>query len=157
VQRRLNAGGVELVRSGALHPGALFFLPTPEHNGAWAEPDFTAYTPAAYAACFVPPGMKQKGMAPALADLRALQNGRERTYAEVNILSRQFDPWVGPNDCFEITAQEAPEVLTAIRNAGFMGLDAPDGPYGCVEISLGLPVLCFHPVLPHGSWVLWGG
>lgn len=160
MQRRLSDKGLELVRSGAIHPGSLMVKPPSElPDGIWIDPEAAEYTPSAYAACFDPPGLSQEGMGPAMADLRELQRGRERTYPDVNILSRQFDPWAGPFDCFEVKTQEIPETVAAIRNAGFTGFaeSAARRQYGCVEIRLGVPVLCFHPVLPHDSWVLWGG
>jgi hypothetical protein len=159
MQRRLSDKGLELVRSGAIHPGSLLVKPPSWlPDGTWADPEATKYTPSAYAACFDPPGLALDGMGPALADLRELQRGRERTYLDVDIFTRQFDPSAGPFDCFEVKAQEIPETFAAIRNAGFTGFLEPDlRQNGCVEIRLGVPVLCFHAVLPHGSWVLWGG
>ncbi|MEW9873577.1 hypothetical protein [Arthrobacter sp. HS15c] len=159
MQRRLSSKGLELVRSGAIHPGSLMVKPPSElPDGIWVDSEATEYTPSAYAACFDPPGLSKAGMGPALADLRELQRGRERIYLDVDIFTRQFDPTAGPFDCFEVKAQEMPETFAAIRNAGFAGFDEPDlRQQGCVEIALGVPVLCFHAVLPHGSWVLWGG
>lgn len=159
MQRRLSGKGLELVRSGGIHPGSLMIKPPSGlPDGIWVDAEAREYIPSAYAACFDPPGLSQDGMGPALADLRELQRGRERTYPDVDILSRQFDPSPGPFDCFEVKAQEIPEAFAAIRAAGFPGFDELDlSQQGCVEFRLGVPVLCFHAVLPHGSWVLWGG
>ena len=49
-ERRLTPDGVDLVRSGAVHPGG-FLTSSQVPASAWADPEIRAYVPATYAVC----------------------------------------------------------------------------------------------------------
>ncbi len=95
------------------------------------------------------------------APARALLRGRERTYPNVDLFARPYDDSIAARvECSEVRAQEAPVVIETLEVAGFALDNRPLGDLssrcGVIERPERIDV-CFYPVLPHGSWILWGG
>ena len=165
LDRRLTAKGLALVRSGAVHPRTLLRGPLSVPAGTWVDPQFTPYVPSEYAACFSGPnhplvnGSQMLSHLPAAA--RGVLRGRERTYLDVDIVSRpNSDPTPPGVECSAVSLTDAPVVIASLRSAGFTIFDLSNSQAmatcGVIDRPEGT-MLCLNPVLPHGSWVLWGG
>ncbi|WP_162943720.1 hypothetical protein [Arthrobacter celericrescens] len=158
--RRLTAEGVELIRSGAIHPGALLMQPPAwQPAGTWAVPELTPYVPSRYAACYEW-GLSRRsdasevmGLLP--ASVQSLLRGRVRTYGEGDIVvPRNVGP-AAPVLCSEVGAQEVPVVIAALKDAGFTGDDLTARVDPCVATEQSdQNMVCFKPLLPHGGWHL---
>jgi hypothetical protein len=164
LERRLTAQGLDRVRSGAIQPRALLEWPSSQPADTWAAAEFTPYLPSRYAACYwwrnsLQDATQMLGRLP--APVQALLRGRERTYRNVDLVARPYDHSIAARvECSEVSAQEAPVVIETLEVAGFAFDDRPlgylSGPCGVIERPERVDV-CFSPVLPHGSWILWGG
>jgi hypothetical protein len=159
IERRLTAAGLDLVRSG-VEPMELLFPTSSLPTDLWADSTDRPYKPSRYAARPDGPGI---AAAPARARLpaaaQALLRGREHTYANVDVVSR---PDSGPfpvAECSELSPDEAAVLVGILHDAGFSDFEQLRttimtcgglGPSKDVSI-------CVNAVLPHGSWVLWGG
>jgi hypothetical protein len=199
-ERHLTTKGLDLVRSGAIQPMAL--LPAgdrmwncgPRHRipggtsncveitrapaEVWADAEPKPYVPSRYAACLGtdPPATEMVGRLPAAAR-SLLRDAELRAYGN-DLFSPSdlgLDPWPPdpPEECFEVSTQEAIVLFKTLRQAGFGWVVADQdgsarpappppwagevrGPCGAVEQPATIEV-CFTPLLPHGDWVRWGG
>jgi hypothetical protein len=174
-------------------PRKLWDNPLPADT--WADAEFKPYVPSRYAACLGTPGHADPPgnateMVGRLPDgARALLRGKElRKYSED--LFSQSDlfppdvfpdevPWppVSPDECFEVSTEEAIVLFKTLRQAGFafgwvigdhdeairpLLLDPPpwsgtvSSPCGAVKQPAAVEV-CFEPLLPHGQWFRMGG
>jgi hypothetical protein len=187
-ERRLTANGLDLVRSGAIEPAALIYvarsLPQKLPTDTWADAEFKPYVPSRYAACLDPgnpdghlgsrPGhaTEMVGRLPAAA--RPLLRGEElRAYSndlfspsDLGLDPQPPDP---PEECFDVSTQEAIVLFKTLRRAGFAfeaWVDREDafrpappppwvgavrGSCGGIEQPAAIEV-CFMPLLPHGQW-----
>lgn len=161
-ERRLTPEGVELVRAGAVAPAALFppyFDDVPP--GAWADDEIRLYAPPRYAICLNPSRSIDLLPAPAQDLLR----GKEHTYegagsifAFLEGLDRDNFP-DPPNECFELTTEEARALDQILSDAGLERRTAADSgdvnfvlKHGGERIGIG-----FNPLFPHGLWHYMGG
>jgi hypothetical protein len=175
-ERRLTREAVGLVRSGAIDPSAFLTDQLPE--SAWAEPEFRAYAPSSYAICYWGPNEPidaSRAVSRLPAPAQALLRGKEHT-------SDKTDAGLGewpPVACSEVTAHEAHILVNVLADAGFeTDWNGPeptflepgsDGGYmrrsarsgAAIEADVQDPMkellLGFQPILPHGTWVAWGG
>ncbi|MGM9472541.1 hypothetical protein ACS5PJ_11100 [Pseudarthrobacter sp. YS3] len=160
-ERRLTARGTELVRSGDVHPGALIVQPDSLlPAGLWADPQAQPYIAATFAACYEPSANMEARMGYLPAGVQSLLRGRERTYKDVDIFTRAFGDLRPDEECADVSPAEASYVASAVVGdtvPAFKGL-TPSGEW-CATVGppLDAAMLCLRPVLPHGSWVLWGG
>ena len=175
-ERRLTREGVELVRSGAIDPSAFLTDQLPE--SAWADPEFRPYAPSRYAICdwtenkpTNPSRIGSRLPAPAQALLR----GTERTYDKIGAGLGEWPPVA----CSEVTADEAHILVDLLADAGFetdwngpeptflepgsdggyMRRSARSGATSEAEVQNPMKemLLGFQPILPHRTWVIWGG
>jgi hypothetical protein len=170
LERRLTQEGVDLVRFGAIDPSAFLTDQVPE--SAWAAPAFMAYSPPNYAICYWDqnePIDASRGVSRLPAPAQVLLRGKERTYDNTDAGLGAWPPLA----CSEVTAAEAhiladlladagfhagwfvsgPEFLDAGSEGGYMGSPVMSG----TDAEVGDPEIWFHPILPHGTWVVWGG
>ena len=161
LERRLTAAGLDLVRSGAIAPMDLLFPSSSLPEDIWADSTIRPYQPTRYAACPDGPGTAPApARAPLPAAAQALLRGREHTYTNVDVVSRPADSGPSPvAECSELSADEAALLVDILHDAGFSYFEQLRttimtcgglGPSKDVSI-------CVNAVLPHGSWVLWGG
>jgi hypothetical protein len=181
-ERRLTREGVDLVRSGAIDPSAILTKRLPD--SAWAEPEFRPYAPSSYAICdwtenypMDPSRVGSRVPAP----VQALLRGKERTYDQAMIFTK-IDAGLGewpPVVCSEVTADEAHILVNLLEDAGFetdwngpertllepgadrgyMRRSARSGAATEADVQNRMKEmhLGFDPILPHGTWVDWGG
>jgi hypothetical protein len=161
-ERRLTPEGVELVRSGAVAPRALFppnFDDVPA--GAWADAEIMLYAPPRYAICL--DASRSVSLLPAPA--RDLLRGKEHTYEgagpidaffEGNVNGDDFDP---STECFELTTGEARALDQILSDAGLQRHTAADSGDvwfvlhdGSERVGIG-----FNPLFPDGLWHYMGG
>ena len=163
LERRLTAQGLDRVRSGAIQPRALL-PPSSQPADTWAAAEWTPYLPKRHAACYwwrnsLHDATQMLGRLPAPA--RALLRGRERTYPNVDLFTRRYvDSIAARVECSEVHAQEAPVVIETLEAAGIALDNRPLGATSSRCGSIKRPEridVCFYPVLPHGSWIGWGG
>lgn len=160
LERRLTAAGLDLVRSGAIAPMDLLFPSSSLPEDIWADSTIRSYQPTRYAACPEGPGTAPApARAPLPAAAQALLRGREHTYTNVDVVSRPDSGPFAVAECSELSADEAALLVGILHDAGFSDFDQLRttimtcgglGPSKDVSI-------CVNAVLPHGSWVLWGG
>lgn len=178
LERRLTQEGLDLVRSSAVdlrlglpRLGLAHQLPA----SAWADPEFVAYEPPGYAVCNGGWGVDASRVLSRLPlPAQALLRGKERTYDKT-------DAGLGaapPVGCFEVTAADAQVLVDLLADAGFEAdrfpppqdfLDGSEGgsmsrparsgsaPEAEVHGPVDETTLMFWPILPHGTWVFWGG
>jgi hypothetical protein len=163
VERRLTPVGLDLVRSGAVEPGA--FLQSTESSlpaSLWADHAIRRYVPSTYAVCYWEKGRLRDatrvvGRLPARAS--ALLRGKERTY---NIDFFLAPPQGTPVECSELTTAEARTLRRTLYGAGFFP-SAGDGnsiSFTVPARGVGEPAkigMWLKPILPHGEWISWGG
>ena len=162
LQRRLTDTGLDMVRSGALQPTDLMFTVSTPSRALWAEREFRPYLPERYAACSEGPGVDAAAPARSQfpASVQTLLSGKERVYLDVDLVSRPHSGPIPPVvACAEVTAAEAAVLVRSLDAAGFRDFDR----FGSEAMrcgGMGPPRqvwMCVNAVLPHGSWVLWGG
>jgi hypothetical protein len=193
-ERRLTAKGLDLVRSGAIQPRSLMSLQdrmwhctpncveiTRAPGEVWADAEVKPYVPSRYAACLGtdPPATEMVGRLPAAA--RSLLRGEElRAYRNDLFSHSELNPSAPtlppdpPEECFEVSTEEAIVLFKTLRKSGFAfgwvigdhdegilrALPPPwsvaRGPCGAVEKPAAVEV-CFRPLLPHGRWYEMGG
>jgi hypothetical protein len=175
LERRLTQEGIDLVRSGAADPrmgvprtGLAHQLPA----SAWADTEFAAYEPPGYAVCqgdWDEPIDASRVASRLPLAAQALLRGKERTYDKT-------DAGLGaapPLACFEMTAEAARILVGVLADAGFETDGSGPQPTFLEAGSFGgymsRPArsgrapeanrvsLMFQPILPHGTWVMWGG
>ena len=173
LERRLTQQGIDLVRSGAVDSSPwLTGLP----ESAWADPEYMPYAPSRYAICYrgaEEPIDARLAVSRLPASAQVLLRGKERTYDETDTGSGGWPPVA----CSEVTAEQAHVLVDLLAAAGFeTGTNGPgrdfldagsDGGYMWPAPSAGAATeaevqdpsvqLTFQPILPHGSWVGWGG
>jgi hypothetical protein len=171
-ERQLTQQGIDLVRSGAVDSSPwLTGLP----ESAWADPEYRPYAPSRYAICYrgmgepIDASLAVNGLP---ASAQVLLRGKERTYDETDT---GLGGWP-PVACSEVTAEQAHVLVDLLAAAGFetgtngpepdfldAGSDgglmwpAPSGTATEAEVQDPSVSLTFQPILPHGSWVVWGG
>lgn len=186
-ERRLTANGLDLIRSGAIELRALLPWPPLADSrlpaDTWAEPEFKPYGPSRYAACLnrypelagVGPGQTADlmGRLPTAA-LPLLRGIDLRTYNNIDLVARLAvrDFAEPPVECFEVSTGKAIVLFKTLRRAGFASEAWVDGdgkshswsrwagtvPAPCAGVEQPAEIgVCFHPILPHGEWVVWGG
>ena len=170
LERRLTLEGVELVRSGAVRFGELFFDPglaLPER--ALQDRLIKAYVPARFAVCpgYLPGDTGSLEPSSILAHLpvsaQALLRGNERTYdASGGVTGGSPPPPSTPVECFEVTTEEARALDGTFRHAGIERIEEPDNsPWAVFEIKatarLRQSFISMMPLLPHGEWGFLGG
>ena len=172
LERRLTQEGVDFVRSGAIVPSAFLTPQLPE--SAWADPEYTAYAPSSYAICdgnMEEPDDAGRSVSRLPAPAQALLRGKERTYQETDAGLGESPPVT----CFEVTAEQAHILVDLLADAGFKAewfgpqpsfLDVgSEGGFMRRPARSGLApeaeaqdsMIWFKPILPHGTWVFWGG
>lgn len=160
-ERRLTANGTELVRSGAVHPGSLIAQPDSSLPGdLWADPQPDPYIATTFAACHEPSASLEARMGYLPPGVQTLLRGREHTYKDVDILTKAFGDRRPYEECADVSRAEATYIASAIVGGtlpAFEGLTPSSEWCATVGPPLDAAMLCLRPVLPHGSWVLWGG
>lgn len=176
LERRLTPAGFDLVRSGVVDPAALLWYELRDQlpESAWADPESRAYAPSSHAICYLEANepidaSRVVGRLPAPA--QALLRGKERTYGKTDA-GLGDAPLAG---CSEVTSDEAHILVDLLANAGFHAgsfVSGPDfldagseggymwwsaRPGTATEAEVRDPVIWFQPILPHGTWVFWGG
>jgi hypothetical protein len=154
--RRLNTGGLDLVRSGALTAEDFARGDAPSH--VWADADAAGWAASEHAVCLWQESADRRGpfrdathrLDELPAPAQALLRGPRRTFP-----GDGFQP---SSACFVLTPQDARAVLD-LNGPNPWRLN--DGP-GVVEVipaSLGegAVVLMVHAILPHGDLLFWGG
>jgi hypothetical protein len=159
-ERRLTQEGVRLVRSAVVAPSAFLDPSTQLPESAWAEPEGRPYAPSTQAICYwngpvlVPAGFAVRDLP---ASAQALLRDKERTYTTDGLQRLQAV-------CSEVTTEEAATLADILAAAGAELAPDNDGGY---PTTLVLPALGSAeaseivvgktPILPHGTWVFWGG
>jgi hypothetical protein len=167
-ENRLSPAGLELVRSGAVPSNRILGLP----SSVWAEAGWNPYKPSMYAICY----HDDEGPVDATdvvdrlpAAAQSVLRGKERTYPET-------DAGLGKAPlvpCSEVASEDAHVLVDLLVAAGFeAGSNGPErdfldaGSTGGFVFApdwsgrashVGVADLQFLPILPHGTWVAWGG
>ncbi|NYD77995.1 hypothetical protein [Arthrobacter cupressi] len=161
MERRLTPAGIERVRSGAVHPGALISQPESALPAdTWADSAAVPYVAARYAACYEPPSNMEARMGYLPVTVQGVLRRSPHTYKETDLFTRSFDRPRPYLDCAELSPAEANYVGSAIVGGTLPGFDGIEpGRDWCATVGppLDSTMLCLWQVLPHGSWVLWGG
>jgi hypothetical protein len=153
LELRLTPAGVDLVRSGALPPETFLHQPMSLPGDAFEDPEIKTFVPSRYAVCFnagfLDPS-RAVGLLPGPA--QALLRGKERTYRAPHFIAPHGER------CSEVTTEEV-FALAQIFNLSFEHLGGPVYDFSLgPDDAAGLPIeLDFHPILPHGTWVVLGG
>lgn len=159
-ERFLAPEGVRLVRSGVVAPSAFLDPSSQLPESAWAESESRPYAPSTHAICYwngpvlVPAGFAIPDL-PASAQVLLLD--KERTYTTDGLQRLEAE-------CSEVTTEEAASLAEILAAAGAELAPSNDGGYPTTVV---LPAFGEHeaheivvgkaPILPHGTWVFWGG
>jgi hypothetical protein len=165
-ERRLTAAGLEGVRSGAVDPKALLTetglpsepLPSPPAD-TWADAEFKPYEATRYAVC--PWANPTRALNRLPAPARALLRGKERTYANIDLIVRQdYGPHPqSPAQCFEVSADDA-RALPGILIDAETTSTQPGGVPGAIHLPVNEVgdqvemIMTLEPILPHGEWII---
>lgn len=172
LERRLTQQGVDLVRSGAVDSRP-WLTGLPER--AWVDPEYRPYAPSRYAICYRGAGEPidaSRAISGLPASAQVLLRGKERTYDKTDA---GLGGWP-PVACSEVTVEQAFVLVDLLADAGFEtgsngpepnflaagsdgGLMWPASPATATEAEVqdASVSLTFQPILPHGTWVVWGG
>ena len=160
MERRLTPEGVDLVRSGAVEPTAFLDGSPQLPDSAWADSKVQPYKSPESAICFWS-GASFAAPSRALSALpepaRALLRGKERTYTSDGYQRIEAE-------CAEVTSTEARALAEILKVAGVELVPQDDGGfYGSIAVPAQGSTAAYdlvvwnNPLLPHGTWVLWGG
>jgi len=160
MERRLTPEGVDLVRSGAVEPSAFLDGTTQLPDMAWADSKVHPFQSPESAICFwIGSGFADPSRAlSALPEAAsALLRGKERTYTSDGLQRVEAD-------CAQVTSAEARALAEILKVAGVELVPQDDGGfYGSIAVPAQGSTAAFdlvvwnNPLLPHGTWVLWGG
>jgi len=138
----------------------------------WADAEFTPYVPARWATCFywgieAPQSVAASEAVGRLPTaVQALLRGKEQTYRinSVHQPDKGMNPYSGLKvryDCSSVSDQSVPVLLQTLEDIGFSfdwGHPFGNGAGGCGSFERPAQAgMCFHAVLPHGTWVSWAG
>ena len=144
IVRRLNAAGLDAVRSGAVKPSAFVWQVNPSLAGLWADAEPRTWEPPKYAVCPNGPRVIEHLPAPAQALLR----GKERTYTSSVVTFRgSRELTAAPTECFEVSRAEATLLRLTLLAAG---LPIPPGDYPGIWRN-------YEPPTDPDAYIPWSG
>jgi hypothetical protein len=159
LERHLTDEGVELVRNGSVDPADFLGRGRPvTHPGIWVETEFSVYQPSRIAVCYWMMGeladaTRVVELMPAPA--QDILEGRERAYD----LKESPIADLSSVECSELTPSERPALDEALdqigrrdEGGGWIVVSKTDGSRDPIEIGV-----FTVPILPHGTWMAWGG